>query len=233
MKIYKIIGFTAIFLSLFASSLLAQESKKNYNFASFDEIEVSGALNVHLEQGLTESVRVETFNFNIDKVHIEATGGKLKIYTKKNKRKKAKQKIDVYVTCLNLTKLKVEGASNFFANKGFFKSEKLEISAQGASEIEILVELVELKLKASGASDIKIVGNADKQDITASGASEINAYDLLGKTVHVKASGASNIDVQASDRLKAKATGASSIRYKGNPVKVSTDSSGASSINKR
>ena len=44
--------------------------------------------------------------------------------------------------------------------------------------------------------------------------------------------GAGNVDIRVSKELKAHASGAGSIRYKGNPERVHADSNGAGSIHR-
>jgi hypothetical protein len=233
MKIRNIIGFTAIVLSLFAGSVFAQDNTKSFDFTGFSEIEASGAVNVYLEQGNSESIRVETTNFDMEKVVVEKSGKTLKVYTKKNRGSSKNRKVDVYISCINLNRLEAGGATDVYAENSTIKSESLEIYAHGASDIDITVEVRELEIDASGASDIKISGVAGTQKIKASGASDCKAYSLVGQDVEVKASGASSVSVQASQRLDAKASGASSVRYKGNPENVYVSSNGASSISKR
>jgi hypothetical protein len=234
MKIRNIIGFAAIVLSLFAGSVFAQDDTKSFDFTGFNEIEASGAVNVYLTQGSSESIKVETTNFDMDKVVVEKSGKTLKVYTKNNSYGFGKKrKVDIYITCINLNRLEASGASDVYAENSTIKSQSLEIYANGASDINILVDVTDLKVKASGASDTKISGKADNQKIEASGASDFEAYNLAGKNVEVKASGGSDVNVQASERLEAKASGGSDIRYKGNPKNVYVNSNGGSSIKKR
>ena len=233
MKIRTIIGFTTIVLSLFVGSVFAQDNTKSFDITGFNEIEASGAVNVYLEQGNSESIRVETTNFDMEKVVVEKSGKTLKVYTKKNHSSGKNRKVDVYISCINLNKLEASGASDVYADKSVIKSESLEIYAHGASDIDITVEVTELEIDASGASDIKISGVASTQKIKASGASDCKAYSLIGQDVEVKASGSSSVSVQVSQRLDAKASGASSVRYKGSPKNVFVNSNGASSISKR
>ena len=233
MKTRNIIGFVAIILSLFASSVFAQDNTKSFDFTGFSEIEASGAVNVYLVQGNSESIKVETTNFDMDKVVVEKSGKTLKVYTKKNRGSGRNRKVDVYITCIKLNRLEASGASDIYAEKSTIKSQNLEIYAHGASDIDIVIDVTDLEVEASGASDIRISGTADNQKIKASGASDFKAYSLAGKDVEVKASGASSVNVQVSDRLDAKASGASSIHYKGDPKNVYVSSNGASSISKR
>jgi hypothetical protein len=234
MKIQKYISLLTIILSLSLHVAFAQDNTKNFDITGFDELEISGSVNVHLEQGSSESIRVETINYEMKDVGIEKSGrNTLKVYIKKHKKMKKNRKVVVYITCVNLKKLKIDGASDIFAQKTTIRSDKLELETKGASDLEMKIEVGELKVKTSGAANIEISGKADKQTIASSGASHFRAGALKGKEVTVKSSGASNVSVQVSERFKAKASGASNIRYEGDPKKSSIISLGASNVSKK
>jgi hypothetical protein len=84
----------------------------------------------------------------------------------------------------------------------------------------------------SGASniDIKSPSNSQALNVGVSGASNFRGRNLTAKKADLDASGASHIEVEVTDVLRADASGASSIDYYGNP-KAKTGSSGASHVN--
>ena len=73
-------------------------------------------------------------------------------------------------------------------------------------------------------------GSTKKLDIELSGATKLNTSDLKAVDVTVDVSGASKCSVYSSSSLIADASGASKIVIYGDPPKVDTDVSGASSI---
>ena len=66
-----------------------------------------------------------------------------------------------------------------------------------------------------------------------SGASDAKLYNLTAKGAILKASGASHVGVTVTEILKASASGASDINYKGNPNVKESNTSGASNIRRR
>jgi hypothetical protein len=90
-----------------------------------------------------------------------------------------------------------------------------------------------LSLDASGASKIKIDGAAKELIVDLSGASRLDAENLKAENVTVDASGASSATVVALNDLNADASGASTIRYTGEPKNVKKNSSGASSVKQK
>jgi hypothetical protein len=89
-----------------------------------------------------------------------------------------------------------------------------------------------VNVELSGASNFHLEksGVAGELIVEASGASGFHGKPLSATEADVGASGASNIEVRATEKLKANASGASNIDYYGS-AKVSSDSSGASHIN--
>jgi hypothetical protein len=86
----------------------------------------------------------------------------------------------------------------------------------------------------SGASDAEIVsGSVQLLNAEVSGASNLKAFGLIAHEGVLDASGASSVQVFVDKSIKAHATGASDVYYKGKPEKVEVKSSGASSIKRK
>lgn len=110
----------------------------------------------------------------------------------------------------------------------------LSIDVTGASDVEIeQVAVNQVVAEASGASDMTIEGTAKSVTLDVSGASDIEAHRLVAQEVAVEASGASEATVHATDQLTATASGASSVRYKGEPKQFSEHSRGFSTIRRK
>ncbi|QGW28441.1 GIN domain-containing protein [Phnomibacter ginsenosidimutans] len=101
-----------------------------------------------------------------------------------------------------------------------------------ASDFKGAVKVTNLKLIASGSSDFVISGSATNLRAGLSGASDLKAFELSADYCDVSASGASDIQILVNKELKAAASGASDIFYKGEGVVKSISASGASDIKK-
>jgi hypothetical protein len=110
------------------------------------------------------------------------------------------------------------------------KSTNLSLILSGASNFSGKIDAEEIKANLSGASDCKVTGSANKFDLVCSGASSFKGADLKVDEADLDASGASSIKIQVIESLKARASGASSIQYKGSPKIYNQNASGASSI---
>ena len=141
-------------------------------------------------------------------------------------------KLKAYVTFTTLKKIEASGACNI-KTVGLLKSSDLKIELSGASDFSGEVEVANLAIALSGASDLKLKGSAEKLSINSNGASSAKAYDLKSDYCKADASGASSIQITVNKEMNARASGASSINYKGNAVIKDFSSSGASSVKHR
>ncbi len=108
----------------------------------------------------------------------------------------------------------------------------LKIHLSGASNCEIEIKATDIDGELSGASSLKLKGAVGKFKIECSGASNCSAYNLTATNADLEASGASEINLTFDNELKATASGASHINYRGNAKLVKSETSGASSISK-
>lgn len=106
----------------------------------------------------------------------------------------------------------------------------IELTGASNARVQSLVA-TKAKFQLSGAAnaEFKSQGQTKFLQVDASGASNFWGKLLTVAQADVGASGASNIELHATEFLKANASGASNIRYLGQP-KLQSDSSGASNI---
>ena len=199
----------------------------------FDQIEVSGAIDLSIVQGTEESVSVSASSDELAaRVKTEVTGGVLKIYVEDKGfwHSSINGKVQAFVTFKELERLESSGACTVKAKRINTKDLKIELS--GASYFEGNVSVENLDLDISGASNIKISGAASATKIDASGACNLKGYNLKTDFCKVDASGASSIHIWVSKEISGEASGGSSITYKGDGVEKDISTSGAGSIKK-
>lgn len=85
-------------------------------------------------------------------------------------------------------------------------------------------------VEVSGASTADLTGQVDTLEADLSGASTLRAATLSAKSANVESSGASTAEVHVTENLDADASGASKIRYHGQPGNVHVEDSGASKV---
>jgi len=199
----------------------------------FDQIVVSGAIDLSIVQGTEESVSISASSDELAaRVKTEVTGGVLKIYVEDKGfwHSSINGKVQAFVTFKELERLESSGACTVKAKGINTKDLKIELS--GASDFEGNVSVENIDLDLSGASNMKIAGAAATAIIDASGACNIKGYNLKTDVCKVDASGASNIHIGVSKEISGDISGGSSLYYKGDGVEKDVSTSGAGSIKK-
>jgi hypothetical protein len=214
----KKIGF--VFLLAFVTLYATAQQSQTRNIGTFTGVKASEGIDVYLNKGDKESVKVVVNggNISLNDVITEVGGSYLKIHLRDSDRGYRNIDVKVYVTYVTLEKLSVSSAGSIFA-EGTIKSNNMELSASSAGTIEIGVETNDLEASASSAGEIELRGKARSIDVDASSAGEIDAYDLEAENVTAKA-------------LTAHASSGGGIRYRGNPDKSVTNSSSGGSVKK-
>ena len=202
--------------------------KEERTVSNFARLEIGGAYKVFLSQGDQEKLVIEADAEEIEEIVTEVVGNKLKIYTKSGWGERFHE-MTIYLTFKNLDYIDFSGAVEVSAENALTFSE-LEMDVSGAAEIDLEMKADKYTAEFSGASEIDFRGTCKTGYIEISGASEFDAEGLQFEDLSIELSGASDAKIWATGTLNIDASGASSIRYKGNPPNTSIDESGASSI---
>ena len=238
----QILGF-ALFLLM--TSIGFAQSDKNLVFdanaqirkvASFNSVEVSGSINLYLSQGTDEALAVSAGDEELisriktsvrdNVLYIDFDGKGL------NWKNWSNNKIKAYVTFKTLNRIEASGASNI-KMVDQLKSNDLKIELSGASDLIGDISVENLSVTLSGAADCTLKGMAEKSSFNCNGASSVKAFDLKSNYAKIDVSGATSLRVTVNKEMRAKASGASSISYKGEAIIRDISSSGASSIKHR
>lgn len=178
--------------------------------SAFEILDVGGAFNVEIVSGKSPYLKIQAEENLIPLIRTEIKGDKLVISSRKNLN--PRKELKIYIEVPDLKVADVSGASR--------------VNAENVSTGKFAVY-------ASGASHVTITGKTDKLLVEASGASHINTYEFTADEVKADVSGASSVKVFAKNSIVSEASGASHISYKGDPQKVITDVSGASSVSRK
>ncbi|MBP9925681.1 MAG: DUF2807 domain-containing protein [Cyclobacteriaceae bacterium] len=221
--------FGVIVFFLFVTTSWGQQSEVR-SLGSFSGVKAGEAIDVYLKKGDKESVKVEATGVNLSDVLTEVSGSYLKIHMRDG-RYKGSRNIKVYVTYVSLDRISASSAANIFS-EGTIKTNTLDISVSSAASIEIVIEAGFTSVDASSAGDIVLEGKSKQLEIEVSSAGEIDAYGLECESVRAEASSAGSAKVSVSKDLMAHASSGGSIRYRGSPAKINTDSSSGGSVKK-
>ena len=199
----------------------------------FHSLSVIGLFTVYFSQSDDFKLAISTsHNGNEDQIKTTVVDGVLRVSRKEKivwGINSSDRSIKVYVSAPFLNDISASGASNINII-GSLRSEALRLTLSGASDFRGTIEAGSIQVDQSGASDIKMEGNVHAITLKTSGASDFNGFSLVTDDALLSASGASKIQLTVQKSIKATASGASDIEYRGNPEKVGRSSSGASNI---
>lgn len=208
---------------------------KELNFAGFTYVEVGSVFEVELVESGSYLTAITADDNLFDYIEVSQDGEILRIrltptYNYSGVTLKAK------ITLPKLSGLHLYGATNGTV-KGFQSSNDFKLQLSGASYLDIHLGTGDTKLEISGATrvtgsleahdiefrvseagKVELEGSANKMTLNASGASKLKLADFPVDQANVTLSGASEVNINVSGRLDIILTGASKLRYKGDPM---------------
>lgn len=220
---------------------------RTYDFTDFTEVEIGNAFRLEVIPSDDYSITITAGQNILDKLRVNKSGGRLEIdltgwiFS-------IRGNMEARVTMPVLEGLYLSGASRTTA-KGFssdrdFRGEisgassldmdltcgKCDLEVSGASKITGMLHATDTDFKVTGASSMELDGTGADSRIIASGASHLQLRDFEVEDADLELSGASSGNVNVTGRLDVELSGASSLRYEGDPELGSVNTSGGSSF---
>ncbi len=166
----------------------------------FDQINVSGDIDIDVVPGENGTVKVTAGEKVIDRVVTERHDGTLDVRIRDRGIVIGHDPLDdvhVDVSSESLKTLRVSGSSDLRLGR---------------------VEGDEFTVEVDGAGDIEASGSVDNLIATIQGAGDAHLFDLEARTATVTVQGAGDADVNVTDRLDVSVQGAGDVRYLGRPA---------------
>jgi hypothetical protein len=208
-------------------------------FSDFTTVEVGWAFRVIITQSSTYSVIITADETLFDDIQVTKTGDTLKVGLKSDlltglrSRSLLSKERRVEITMPNLYELDMSGATRGVV-KGFSSSHQFVLDLSGASSLEMVdMSVGDVKINLSGASRLNAKGVAKDLLMTASGASRSDLADFPVHGADVNLSGASETTVNLVGVLDANVSGASHLKYLGEPTLGTIKTSGAANVSKK
>ncbi len=222
---------------------------------AFHAIDISHNFDVHLVKSDKEKITIRTDEAFLPYIVVEEKQGKLNINLANdicfvNKKRKI-QRVDIIVHYKNLKSIDISGAVNL-KSEDIWEGKRLAIDCSGASDIQLAIacedftadisgasevdlalDTKDSNMEISGASDVRVEGNANYARWDLSGASEVHAFKYLSKHTKADVSGASHLDIYASEKLFIDASGVSNVSYIGNANNTSISCNRLSKVQKK
>lgn len=224
--------------AVFAQKTINDPNAEARDHKDFHAIRISNAFEVYISQGNEDAVAISASNSELkSKIITKVENGVLIIKFDEDKKfwkgwNGSKHKLKAYISIKKIDKLDVSGACNIYFEDGL-SAEGLTVNLSGASDMKGKIEAKTLRVDISGASNATISGNAATLAIEASGASDFKGFDLVSNFCDAKASGASSVNITVNKELNANASGASTVRFKGEGLIRDIKTSGASNVTRK
>jgi hypothetical protein len=104
----------------------------------------------------------------------------------------------------------------------------------GAGEADLAnVKNDRLEILMNGAGSLTATGETKEAEITLAGAGSVDAKNLHAVNVQVNSTGVGQVDIYATEKLDARASGVGEINYYGKPKTVNRQATGIGAINER
>ncbi|HEX3166711.1 MAG TPA: head GIN domain-containing protein [Chitinophagaceae bacterium] len=237
-KIHVMLMAMLVSMVLFAQKTINDPNAEPRNLSGFHAIKISNSFTVYISQGNEDAVAISASKAEYKaKIITRVENGVLIIRFDDDKKfwkgwNGDKQKLTAYISIKRIDRLDVSGACDVFFEEGI-SSEDLDVKLSGASDLKGKIDAKKLSFNISGASDATISGNAAELSVDASGASDFKGYELVTNYCTAEASGASSVNITVNKELNAKASGASSVRFKGEGLIRDIKTSGSSNVTRK
>ena len=207
-------------------------SSRDFTYSDYNSLDLSHAFTAYVTfSNDEESIEIEA-NDNLHQyIEVKRENNTLSIGIRNDIQVTGSPTLKAYITTKHISNFYGSGASRFQLSDPV-QSSDATIFLSGASSFAGTLDVTELRADLSGASTANLSGTAGKLVAEASGASSIRDYDFSTNILKADLSGASSAFLSVNQQIDVKATGASSLHYKGAASIIRQELSGSSSVSK-
>ncbi|MCL1917373.1 MAG: DUF2807 domain-containing protein [Peptococcaceae bacterium] len=219
--------------------------KRSYDVGSFSSVEIKDmnfrgvtiGSNISYQEvgfeliyknGREHKVEVEMQENLFEYIQVSVQEDRLILESSRNIRAGAGKRPKLYITTPEFNGVIIHGVISF-KDADKIEGKKFDIVVSGVCDMDLDVNVENMKAKVSGAGSIKLQGSARSANIDLSGAGEIDALKLDTVDTEVRISGAGDCGISCSGSLRVYLSGVGSLKYKGSP-EITKNVSGVGSI---
>jgi len=184
---------------------------------------------VSLIQDSSLTISIAADDNLLKEISTDVSGDKLTIKTGKNVCPSGE--ISITIGLRNLEEIKASGAINL-NTKGKLVTKDLSLNLSGANNATLELDAANLTTTASGVSELNLKGQASSHVVNLDGGGKVHAFDFIVGNYDLQTSGAGEFEINVLHELTVNSSGASSVKYKGNPASINNKKSGVSTITK-
>jgi hypothetical protein len=201
--------------------------------SGFDALSVEYPAQVLIQQGSSESIKIEAEDNLMPNLKTEVRNGRLEVFYKRENDKHVNPTKTVKITILvkDLRDVDFSSAGDVIIEK--LKTDNLDVSLSGAGSLKLdAIQVKGLGVSLSGAGSATASGTADRLDLSISGFGDFDGAELHDQDAQVSISGAGSATVWVDNDLTAEVSGAGSVSYYGTPS-VSRQISGVGNVTQK
>ncbi|AQG82119.1 head GIN domain-containing protein [Spirosoma montaniterrae] len=202
------------------------ERTATFNLTDFDRLNMGSAFAITVTQGASFAITARGYRNDVDDLNVFVRNGVLNAEYRVNRNRRYKMQFTI--TMPTLRGVDFSGASQSNVS-GFRNLAELSIALSGASKGTFDVQATRTVVNLSGASEGRLNGSGTTLQADLAGASTLRSFDYPTTDAILDVSGASQANIAVSRNLNVTASGASTVRYRGNPT-IEQRLSGASTV---
>lgn len=235
----KLITLSLVLFSIAATAQWGKRIKGNgktttieRSVGDYDAVTVAGWFDVKLVDGNEGELTLKGEENLLEYIITEVKDDHLVIKIKKGVNlKPSNWNSGIYITVpvASIDMVSLSGSGDVISETKI-KSDNFKTRISGSGDVSLSIEANSIEATMSGSGDMDLSGKTNNLDVRVSGSGDIKAYDLDAEFVTAQVSGSADIKVTANQMLKARVSGSGDIRYKGNPKKIDTKTSGSGDI---
>ena len=201
---------------------------RDLDLTNFDQLAMGSAFSIRVKQGTNFSIKATGELNDLDDLDASVSRSGVLEIKYRNSWRKSRDRMDIDIIMPSLRGVDFSGAS-VSTVEGFENERTLDYRLSGASKSTFVGSAERLSIDLSGASELVLNGRSGLVIGEISGASQLYAFDFPVNEADLDLSGASRARVKVAKFLKVDASGASNVRYLGDPT-VEQRLSGSSSV---
>ncbi len=205
---------------------------KEFTISGFDRVNIGSAFIIHVTKGENFKVTASGEQELVDDVKAELKNNELVVAFQENvnRVRLGRNTVTIEVVMPVLRGVNFGGTSSSTV-KGFESSNFVAyIAGTAKSKIDIIAK--EIFVDISGTASVELTGSAESLKTFVTGVAGLQAFNFPVKTANLEVTGTSSARVNVSETINAKASGTSTIRYKGSAKTGSLEIARLSSFKK-
>jgi hypothetical protein len=206
-----------------------KEASETRNVGRFSRIEISGGYKIVLKQDSSYSLKITADDNLLKYIKTDIEGSGLRIHSRKNMCNSGQIIVNIGVG--NLDEIDASGGVEVEGD-GKINTKDIMFKMAGATKVKMNLNAAHVTTRGSGSTELYLTGQAASHDIDLTGAGTVKALDFVVSTCNIQTSGVGHCEVNVLNTLNVHSTGASSVKYRGNPSNITNNKLGASSLEK-